>query len=90
MTGHKSSPRRRGLTHVGPRDIGSHAVFPAQAGVSPPRSKPGPRPVSLPRASGGEPEWFAKSVTWQQSSPCRRGLAHAASQLTGGVIVFPA
>ena len=85
-----SSPRKRGcfpfLWHKRRRV----RVFPAQAGVFPPRARVSGTVSGLPRASGGVSIKTADQVFLDLSSPRKRGCFQTSESILVQVDVFPA
>ena len=88
--GVRSSPRKRGCFSAWLEPGTSRAVFPAQAGVFRSRESTEPRPVRLPRASGGVSQLRVFATLVQLSSPRKRGCFYRLPLWTAAAIVFPA
>ena len=85
-----SSPRKRGCFLRARAGSGPEQVFPAQAGVFPPRSPRACSPSSLPRASGGVSGRGRDSHPLEESSPRKRGCFPTSSGGSTFGQVFPA
>ena len=67
------SPRKRGRSFRDSLTSGYHGVFPAQAGVIPYYKDVKAPTMSIPRASGGDPEKPEWLTMDQMYSPRKRG-----------------
>ena len=86
----RSSPHTRGCFHR--EDEGHHSVevFPAYAGVFPPRLRESSRRAGLPRIRGGVSHEELPSDIPEASSPHTRGCFSFSTDFRGNPCVFPA